>query len=138
MKVNHIGYLVKKMEKALPAFLELGYKIVQEIMYDDFRDINICFIEKDGYVVELICPASKESVVANLISKIGNSPYHICYETENLESEILNLQKQRYVMCSEPHEAVACGGNRVLKRVFRFTHLNIFKHLRNYISLIMV
>ena len=113
MKVNHIGYLVKKMDKALSAFLDLGYKIVQETMYDDFRDINICFVEKDGYVVELISPVSKESVVANLVSKMGNSPYHICYETENMDAEIPTLQKQRYVMCSEPHEAVACGGNRV-------------------------
>ena len=113
MKINHIGYLVKKIEKALPAFMGLGYQIVQETMYDDFRDINICFLEKDGYAVELISPVSKESIVANLLSKTGNSPYHICYETADMDAEILQLQQQHYVMCSEPHKAVACGGNRV-------------------------
>lgn len=113
MKVNHIGYLVKKLEKAKKEFLNLGYQVMQEDVYDDFRGINISFLEKDGYVVELVEPVSADSVVGSLQKKVGNSPYHICYEVESIEQAIEELRLKRYVSWDEPHEAKAFGGKRV-------------------------
>lgn len=113
MKIHHIGYLVKKIDKAKEAFLELGYTVRQETVADDYRQVQICFLEKDGYVVELVSPLSGESVVAGLIKKFGNSPYHICYETDTYEKELEELQEKRYRICSESHEAIAIGGRNV-------------------------
>lgn len=113
MKINHIGYLVKKLEKAKKEFLGLGYQEIQEDVYDDFRGINICFLEKDGYVVELVESVISDSVVAGLYKKVGNSPYHICYEVENLEQAMEELRGKRYVSWDEPHEAKVFGGKRV-------------------------
>jgi len=61
MKIHHIGYLVKSMEKAQKTFTELGYRIEQETVYDDYRQIDICFLEKDGYRIELVCPGTATS-----------------------------------------------------------------------------
>lgn len=113
MKIHHIGYLVKKIEKAISAFENLGFILTQEIVLDEYRQANICFLKKDGYVVELVSPVSKESVVADLMKKKGNTPYHICYETENIDDDINNLLKQHYVMCSEKHSAVAIKDKNV-------------------------
>ena len=41
MKIHHIGYLVKKIEKAISAFLDLGYIVEKETIYDNYRDIDI-------------------------------------------------------------------------------------------------
>ena len=113
MKIHHIGYLVKKIEKAKKAFQDLGYTIKQDVVLDEYRQVDICFLEKDGYVVELVSPISKDSVVYNLYKRYGNSPYHICYETDDFESAIAQLEKQHYMICSEKHEAIAIDGKNV-------------------------
>ena len=77
LKVHHIGYLVKKIEAATQTFEALGYQLIQDIMYDDIRKVNICFLQKDGYCVELVAPAAEDSVVSGLIKKYKNCPYHI-------------------------------------------------------------
>ena len=113
MKINHIGYLVKNLDKSLNAFLKLGYKIKQKTILDEYRQIKICFIEKNGYVIELVTPISKTSVVSKLIKKIGNSAYHICYETDDILSEMKNLENSGYILCSELHQAIAFQNRRV-------------------------
>lgn len=113
MKINHIGYLVKNLDKSLNAFLKLGYKIKQKTILDEYRQIKICFIEKNGYVIELVTPISKTSVISKLIKKIGNSAYHICYETDDILSEMKNLENSGYILCSELHQAVAFQNRRV-------------------------
>ena len=113
MKIHHVGYLVKKIDKAIKAFEGLGYVVTQATMLDEFRQVNICFLEKDGYVVELVSPASKESVVSDLMKKVGNTPYHICYETDDFEGDVARLQEQHYIISSERHEAPAIQGRDV-------------------------
>ncbi len=113
MRIHHIGYLVKKIEKAKKNFQDLGYTIKQDTILDEYRQVDICFLEKDGYVVELVSPISKDSVVANLYKKYGNSPYHICYETNDFDATVAQLEEQHYMICSEKHEAVAINGKNV-------------------------
>ena len=114
MKVHHIGYLVKKMEKAKAEFLQLGYEVEQDTVYDEYRGIDICFISKDGYRVELVSPVDKESVVAGMMKKYGNSPYHICYESYDFDKDMADLAARKYVQIDEPHAAVAIEGKRVV------------------------
>lgn len=113
MRIHHIGYLVKKMEKAAAEFEKLGYVVTQETVSDDYRKVDICFMEKDGYLIELVCPKSKDSVVYEYLVKRGSSPYHICYETDAFEEDLNSLLDRRYVICSERHEAPALGGRDV-------------------------
>ena len=113
MKIHHIGYLVKKLERAQKAFEDLGYVVLQPIVRDELRKIDILFMEKDGYRVELVAPYDPTSVVAELRMRVGNSPYHICYEVNDLEGEIERLRNDRYVVSSEPAPAPACGGKNV-------------------------
>ena len=113
MKVHHVGYFVKNIEKSLKTFMSLGYEVEQETVRDEYRGIDITFLMKDGYRVELVSPYTQESVVYDLRKKMGNSPYHICYEVDNLDKAIEELQEQRFVVSQEPHEAVAIEGKRV-------------------------
>lgn len=113
MKIHHVGYLVKKIDKAINQFVELGYDVVGEKTYDDYRKVHICFLEKEGYVIELVSPSDKESVVSDLMKKIGNSPYHICYETNRFDEDVQELLDRKFVMCSEKHPAVAIEGKNV-------------------------
>ena len=95
--VHHIGYLVKKIEKAQKAFLSMGYTLEQDTVYDDIRKVHICFLIKDGYRVELVAPASDDSVVSGLMKRYKNSPYHICYETTDFEKDYAALTENGFL-----------------------------------------
>lgn len=114
LKVHHIGYLVKKMDAAIRSFENLGYQITQETMYDAIREINICFLEKDGYTIELVSPVSETSVAAGLMKKYKNSPYHICYETENFEQDYLDLTSNGFIAIDTPTPAPALDNREVV------------------------
>lgn len=114
LKLHHIGYLVKKIDAAVTQFKLLGYVIQKDIAYDDYRKINICFMEKDGYVVELVSPASPDSVVTGLLKKYKNSPYHLCYESDDFDNDFETLTKEGYTAIDTPTPAPALDHKRVV------------------------
>ena len=85
MNIHHIGYLVKKGPKAQAAFEALGYIAEGEWTHDEIRKVDILFLQKDGYRIELVSPYAPDSVVSGLIRTYKNAPYHLCYEAENFE-----------------------------------------------------
>ncbi len=113
MTIHHIGYLVKKLDRARLAFEALGYGVEQETIRDESRKVDIVFLSKDGYRIELVSPYDSTSVVAGLLVRTGNSPYHVCYEVADLDAAIERLRDARYVVSSDPAPAPACGGTRV-------------------------
>lgn len=114
LDIHHIGYLVKHIDQAIKGFTDLGYSIEQDILYDPLRRINICFLIKDGYRVELVSPTDSDSVVANLIKKYKNMPYHICYESKNLKEDLAFLTSNGYMAIDIPANAPACDNRFVV------------------------
>lgn len=114
MNIHHIGYLVKKGPKAQAAFEALGYIAVGEWTHDEIRKVDILFLQKDGYRIELVSPYAPDSVVSGLIRTYKNAPYHLCYEAENFEKELAELEGNGYIRIDEPTPAPAIGGRRVV------------------------
>ena len=56
MRIHHIGYLVKNMQKAEAGFVSLGFRKIEDSCHDTYRKVDIIFMEKDGYVIELVSP----------------------------------------------------------------------------------
>lgn len=114
LNIHHIGYLVKKIEKAKQTFLALGYHIEQDTVYDGLRKVDICFLKKDGYRIELVSPASADSVVAGLLKRYKNSPYHICYETDDYETAYSELTANGFIAIDTPTPAPALDDREVV------------------------
>ena len=114
MKVHHIGYLVKKLEKAAEEFEKLGYVRLGDITPDPQRKIDILFLRKDGYVVELVSPNAADSVVSGLLKTYKNSPYHICYESADFQTDLEQLTGNGYVQIDQPTPAPAIENRRVV------------------------
>jgi methylmalonyl-CoA/ethylmalonyl-CoA epimerase len=114
MHIHHIGFLTKNLEKTRKEFLKLGYVVEQPSKYDEIRCINIEFINKDGYRVELIEPASKESPMYPLLKNYKNTPYHFCYEVDDLETSMEEMKEQRYCVIQEPESAPCIHNSRVV------------------------
>ncbi|MFR3249998.1 MAG: VOC family protein [Eisenbergiella sp.] len=113
MKVHHIGYLVKKGEKAAQAFEALGYAREGDWTHDQIRKVDILFLEKDGYRIELVSPYAADSVVSGLLKTYKNAPYHICYEADSFSEELARLEESGYIRIDEPTEAPAISNRRV-------------------------
>lgn len=113
MEIDHVGYLVKKLEKAKEEFLALGYVEEGECVYDPIRDIDILFLKNGAYRIELVAPRSQQSVVWDTAKKLGNTPYHICYLCDDIEETAERMREKRFTPASDILPAIACGNRRV-------------------------
>jgi len=83
MKIHHIGYVVKSIEK---------YKknlIIDEVLkevYDETQKANLVLIKAQNIFIELIEPTSKESFTYNFLQK-GGGYHHLCFQTSKEEAE---------------------------------------------------
>lgn len=112
MKIHHIGYAVKDIDKALQEFIILGFKILSKT--EDFdRRIQIIFIEKDDYVIELISPLNLDSPIYKILKKNGPIPYHICYESDFFYEDLNNLKKLGWLIIEKPKKAIAINDKLV-------------------------
>ena len=113
MRIDHIGYAVKNIDKAKKSMKALGYAF-EPTVEDKDRNIYIAFGELDGYRVELVAPMGEGSPVDMHLTKIGPTPYHICYKSSNIEEDIENLKGSRFKVSVPLAPAIAFGGKRVV------------------------
>jgi methylmalonyl-CoA/ethylmalonyl-CoA epimerase len=92
MRIHHIGYLVDNIEVAAKEFEMLGFFGKGGACKDLIREAYIMFLYgAGGYAIELIQPLNEMSPLYGLRKKYRNSPYHVCYETDDLTGEIERL-----------------------------------------------
>ncbi|MBR5758265.1 MAG: VOC family protein, partial [Thermoguttaceae bacterium] len=101
MNIDHIGYAVEDLDNSKKALEALGFSF-ESAIEDVDRRIRIAFGELDGYRVELVAPAAENSPVSALLKKVGPTPYHLCYLSENIETDVVELIKQRFKVLIPP------------------------------------
>lgn len=90
MKIHHIGYVVRSIEK---------YKknlIIDEVLkevYDETQKANLTLIKAQNVFIELIEPTVKESFTYNFLQKRGGY-HHLCYESSKEEAQQLIQNKK--------------------------------------------
>ena len=113
MKIHHVGYLTKNMRKSQERFYVLGYTEEKTVEYDSIRDINISFLKNGEYLIELIEPASKASPMYELLKRYANTPYHFCYEVNDISQKIKELEDTGYHVLHAPEIAPCIDDNLV-------------------------
>lgn len=117
MKIHHIGYAVKNINESLPFFTQLGFEIASwggGATVDNSRNVYILFIQNGEYVIELISPLSEGSPVDTTLKKNGVTPYHICYEVENMQEACHTLKGEGYFFVQKPASAPAISDTAVV------------------------
>ena len=118
MKYHHIGIAVFNIEETAPFYIMQGYSKSQTV-YDPIQNVNICFLfylnNGGGQMpmIELIEPIDETSPVYKILQKSGVTPYHICYEVENISDTITELKREKFIPLSKPVEAVAMSNKKV-------------------------
>jgi methylmalonyl-CoA/ethylmalonyl-CoA epimerase len=113
MEFHHIGVATSNIRKSTDIYKQLGF-IPDEVIFDEIQNVNICFLRKPGHPdIELVEPVSEKSPVWNILDKVGTSPYHFCYYTNDILQEILNLKNSKFILIVNPVKAVAFGNNKI-------------------------
>ena len=110
---HHIGIATPTLSDTALYYVNAGYKMSEKI-YDPFQNVNICFLSKEAMpVIELLEPLDEKSPVTQIIEKSGVSPYHVCYEVDDILSSIVKLKKMKYILLFTPIEAIALENRKI-------------------------
>lgn len=110
MRLHHIGIAVKSIRRQAEEYKRILETVhVSEIVYDSVQKAWLCMIEQTGgSALELV----EGEPVEKYLSK-GIRMYHMCYEVEELETEMERILQNGGVLVSGPEAAVLFGGRRV-------------------------
>lgn len=99
---HHLGIATKSIKNCINIYRELGYKET-EIKVEPSQNVKICFLNKIGSpLLELIEPINDDSPVSRIVKNSGTTPYHTCYEVENMENTIDELEELNFRLLFEP------------------------------------
>jgi methylmalonyl-CoA/ethylmalonyl-CoA epimerase len=113
LKFHHIGYAVNDILKTAEYYVRAGWAL-SEILLDEIQNTQIAFLTKEGFPsIELVAPINDKSPTVKILDKVGVTPYHICYETDDIEQSILTLKKQHFIPLFNPVEAVALKNRKI-------------------------
>ncbi len=92
MRINHIGVIVKDINKNISIYFNMGYYLQGPIKYDHIQCNQVAFMVSNfSPNIELIEPTDERSSIYNF--KFGY--HHICYEAELGEDIIKNFKSMR-------------------------------------------
>ena len=112
MTFDHIGYAVKDINEAQKVFNFMGI-IFDDPIVDEVRHVQISLSTNSKTVIELIAPLDGNSPVSDILQKSGNSPYHICYVTNDIETDYEKLRSEGFLPLENPAPSVVFGGKKV-------------------------
>lgn len=121
MKINHIGYVVKSLEKSTQYYCEnFGYSVKVKRIFVKNQLVDIVMLKSPIITdpdLELICPTTEDSPAYNSLRR-GEVINHICYQTKNY-AEVLKKFEKRIVRKSMPAPVELFGGGHTF-----FAYLN--------------
>jgi methylmalonyl-CoA/ethylmalonyl-CoA epimerase len=110
---HHIGYAVHDIAVTAEYYVKAGF-VLSEIQVDTTQNSYIAFLSKDAFpLIELVAPIDGNSPVVKTLDKMGVTPYHICYEVDDIDQSIAALEKKRFLPLFNPVEAIALNDRKI-------------------------
>ena len=117
MRFHHIGYAVADIQQYLESFLRPLFSplSVTDPVSDPIQKVTVCFAEMPGgTVIELVEPLGDDSPVNSVIGSSRGGLYHLCYEVDDLDSEMQRFRRKRCLPLAKPVPAAAFDGRRIV------------------------
>lgn len=100
-KIEHIGIAVKNLQESNLLFEKLlgvsAYK-EEEVASEG---VKTSFFMNGPNKIELLEATNPDSPIAKFIEKKGEGIHHIAFDVENIESEIVRLKKEGFIVLNE-------------------------------------
>jgi len=110
-KINHVAIVVEDLNHALKFWrdtlgLELEY--IQDVPEQKSR---VAFLQSGESEIELVEPTSNDSGIARYLQKRGPGMHHICFEVEDIDDSMEQLNEKGIRLISESPQ-VGEDGNK--------------------------
>ncbi|RCH54888.1 VOC family protein [Mucilaginibacter hurinus] len=110
MKFHHVGVACRDINEGIAEMSKIHeISVVSKIVKDEQQNAELCMLTlADGVNIELIAGKQVEGFV-----KKGITYYHLCYEVENINTEIERLEKEGAYLLSAPKPAILFDNREV-------------------------
>ena len=108
-RLDHIAIAVSEIDEAIRRFgedLGLEFKGIEDV---EGAQTRTAFFPVSGTQIELIHPLRGQGPVAQSLAKRGPGLHHICFETDDIESDMERLRQKGYRLLSDTPQAGAHG-----------------------------
>ena len=105
--LDHIAIAVPDLEKSIDRFLNdfgLTYEGTQKV---ETAATSTAFFPLDGTSIELIHPLDGQGPLVKYLEKRGPGLHHICFRSDDLDSDIARLKDKGYQFLSDEPSAGA-------------------------------
>jgi len=87
-KIHHVGIVVADLEKAMSFWRDLlGLALVKTAVVQD-QGVKAALLKAGESEIELLEPIAAESGVGKFLARRGGGLHHVCFETEDVDSEL--------------------------------------------------
>jgi methylmalonyl-CoA/ethylmalonyl-CoA epimerase len=102
LKFHHLGIATKSIEKCVALYRKLGYTF-SETKDEPTQNVRVAFLSKEGSpVLELVESKIADSPISRIVQQSGTTPYHTCYEVEDILVSIDELEDLNFRPLFEP------------------------------------
>jgi methylmalonyl-CoA/ethylmalonyl-CoA epimerase len=109
LKISHIAIAVEDLEVAKKAFETLLGNKVELVEEVPDQKVRVGMIPVGESKIELAGPTDPSSTISKFIQKRGEGIHHICFEVENVKSELSRLKAAGFQLIDEQPRLGADG-----------------------------
>ena len=95
-QLEHIGIAVKDIEQAIDSYSRLLNTSCYKTEVVESQQVTTAFFKLKEQKIELVAATSAESVIARFIEKSGEGLHHIAFEVEDIDAEMVRLEKEGF------------------------------------------
>lgn len=114
MKLDHIGFVVERIDEFVEVLKTLGFAAATKPVPDYEKNVNASFLpvgERDEIYLEVLEPLNETSAVHNFLKRTGGGLHHLCFEVDDIEAVSRELEGRGFKMVSPPTDCGAYDEN---------------------------
>ncbi|MEH6603993.1 MAG: methylmalonyl-CoA epimerase [Pseudomonadales bacterium] len=99
--LDHIAIAVPDLDRAIKRFMDdfgIPFKGSEDV---ESAKTSTAFFPIEGTSIELVHPLRGEGPIAKYLEKKGGGLHHICFRTDDIESDVAHLKTKGYQFLSE-------------------------------------
>jgi methylmalonyl-CoA/ethylmalonyl-CoA epimerase len=106
-RIDHIGIVVQSIDESLKTYQDqLGFRLLERVLIPG-QQVEAAFLDTGNSALELIAPTDVTSGTARFLQNRGEGTHHICFEVDDIEATLAELQRQGLRLIDEtPRQGV--------------------------------
>jgi methylmalonyl-CoA/ethylmalonyl-CoA epimerase len=111
-----MGFVVADIAAGMDGFTRSWAASWDGLIYDDpYQKVRVAFltIRPGDPQIELVEPATEDSPVRHFLSQRSGGLHHLCYEVDDLDSQLAEMKARHSMIVRRPKPATAFDGRRI-------------------------